>query len=54
MALARVEGAVGGDAGDCQLGWDLVEQLGHHGCIADVAGGELGDRDFQGFRVDAS
>jgi hypothetical protein len=52
MALAGVEGAVGGDAGDLLIGRDLVEQFGQHGRVADVAGGELGRPDFQCFLVD--
>jgi hypothetical protein len=52
MALAGVEGAVGGDAGDLLVVWDLVEQFGQHGRVAHVAGGELGSPDFQGFLVD--
>ena len=47
MALAGVEGAVGGDAGDLLIGRDLVEQLGQHRCVAHVAGRELGSPDFQ-------
>ena len=49
MAFVCVEGAVGGDAGDLLLSWDLVEQLGQHWRIADVAGGELGRPEFQCF-----
>jgi len=51
VALAGVERAVGGDAGDLVLGRDLVEQFGQHGRIADLTGGELGGTDFQGFLV---
>ena len=28
LAFARVEGAIGSDAGDLLIGWDLVEQFG--------------------------
>ena len=47
MALARVEGAICCYAGDLLIGQDLVEQLGQHGCVTDIAGGELGSADFQ-------
>ncbi len=47
MALAGVEGAVGGDGGDLLPGRDLVEQLGQHGGVGHVAGGELGGPDLQ-------
>ena len=47
MALAGVEGSIGGDAGDLLIGRDLVGQLWQHGCITDIAGGELGRPDFQ-------
>lgn len=52
MAFAGVEGTVGGDAGDLLVGRDLVQQLGQHGRVTDVAGGELGGPDFQCFLVD--
>ena len=48
MALAGVEGAVGGDAADRLIGRDLVAQFGQHGRIADVTGGEPGRPDFEG------
>ena len=47
VALAGVDCAVGGDAGDLLFGRDLVEQLGRHGRVAHVAGGELCGPDFQ-------
>lgn len=47
VALAGVEGAVGGDAGDLLIGRDLVEQFRQHGRVTDIAGGELGCEDFQ-------
>ena len=47
MALAGVEGTISGDAGNLLIGWDLVDQLRQHGCVAHVAGGELGSPDFQ-------
>ena len=53
MALSGVEGAVGGDAGDLLIGRNLVEQLGQHGRIADIAYGELGRPDFQRLRVNS-
>ena len=53
MALAGVEGAVGSDAGDFLIEWDLVEKLGQHRGISDVAGGELGSPNFQCLLVDS-
>ena len=53
MALAGVEGAVGGDAGDLLVGRDLVEKLGQHRRVTDVAGGELGRPDLQGLLVNS-
>jgi len=53
MALAGVEGAISGDAGDILIGWDLVQKLGQHGCVADIAGGDLGSPDFQRFLVNS-
>jgi hypothetical protein len=47
VALAGVESTVRCDAGDVLAGRDLVEQFRQHGRIAHVAGGELGDPDFQ-------
>ena len=47
MALAGVEGTVGGDAGDLLIGRDLVKQLGQHGRIAHITGRELGGPDLQ-------
>lgn len=41
MALAGVEGAVGGDAADLLLGRDMSERLKQHWRIAHVAGGKL-------------
>ena len=38
-ALAGVDGAIGGDAGDLLLGQDMVAQFGQHGRLANVAGG---------------
>ena len=52
MALAGVVGAVSGDAADLLIGRDLVEQLGQHGRVAHVAGGELGRPDLQRLLVD--
>src|SRR5690606_7186156 len=51
VALARVEGAVGGDAGDLLLYRDLVQQLGQHRRVAYVAGGDLGGPDLQCFLI---
>jgi hypothetical protein len=52
MALAGVEGTVGGDSGDLLIGRDPVESFGRHRRVADVAGGELGSPDFQRSLVD--
>ena len=41
MALAGVEGTIGGDACDPLIGGDSFEQFGQHGRVADIAGGEL-------------
>ena len=54
VALAGVEGTVGGDAGDPLIGRDLVEQFGQHGRIAQVAGGELCRADFQRLLVNSN
>ena len=54
LALAGVKCAVGCDAGDLLLGWDLVKKLRQHRGVAHVAGGELGRPDFEGFLVDAN
>jgi hypothetical protein len=53
MALAGVEGAVGGDGPDLLLGRDLIEQLWQHGRVAHVTGGELGGPDFPCFLVNS-
>jgi hypothetical protein len=53
MALAGVEGAVGGDGGDVLVGRDLVQQLGQHRRVADIADGELGGPNFQRFLIDS-
>ena len=47
VALAGVESAVGGDAGNLLVGRDLVEEFGQHRGVADVTGGELRSTDFQ-------
>jgi len=52
VALAGVESAVRGDACDLLIWRDLIEKLGQHGRVADLAGGELSRPDFQGFLVD--
>ena len=55
MAVAGVEGTIGGDACDLLIGRDLVGQhgqFGQHGRVADIAGGALRRPDFQGFLVD--
>lgn len=50
-AMARVESAVCGDAGDLLIGRDLVQKFGQHRCVAHVAGGELCRPDFQRLRI---
>ena len=45
MAFTGVEGTVDCEAGDLLVGWDLGQQLGQHGRVTDVAGGELGGPD---------
>ena len=64
MAFARVEGAIGGDAGDLLIGRDLVEKFGQHPRglsrtsgvrpldVTDVAAGELRRPDPQCLLVD--
>ena len=47
MALAGVERAVGSDASDLLIWRDLVQKLGQHGSVTNIAGGELGGPDFQ-------
>ena len=60
MAFARVKGTVrcpatvclqtvrgGGDACDLLVGRDLVEQIGQHGRVANITGGELRRPDVQ-------
>ena len=47
VALAGVEGTVGGDAGNLLIGRDLVEKLRQYGRVADITGGELCRADFQ-------
>ena len=53
MTLAGVKCAIGGDAADLLIGWDLVGQHGQHGRIADVAAGELRRADFQCFLINS-
>ena len=52
MALARVKGAVCGDATDLLFGWDLIEQFRQHGRVADASAGELDGSDLQCLLVD--
>ncbi|GHG99747.1 hypothetical protein GCM10010961_35840 [Pseudodonghicola xiamenensis] len=52
MALARVAGAVCGDATDLLSGWDLIEQFRQHGGTADATAGELDSSDLQRLLVD--
>ncbi len=53
MALAGVEGTIGGDTGDLGVGWDLVEQFRQHGRIAHITGGELSGPDLQRLLVNS-
>lgn len=52
MALAGVEGTIGGDAADLLFGRDLVQQFWQHRRIAYVARSELRRSDFQGLLID--
>ena len=52
MALAGVEGAVGGDAGGLLRQGDPVEPFRRQGRIADAACGEPGRPDVQRLPVD--
>lgn len=47
MALAGVEGAISGDAGDLLFGWDLVVYHRQHRRVARITGGELCGPDLQ-------
>lgn len=51
VTLAGIVGAVCGNTADLLSGRDLVEQFRQHGCIANVATGELDRSDFQSFLV---
>ena len=51
MAFSGVEGAISGDAGNLLIRRDLVEQLGQHGRIAHITGGEFGGPDLPCFLV---
>ena len=53
MALAGVERAVCGDAGDRLFARDMVGQPGQHGRVAHVTGGEFGRADLQCLRVNS-
>ena len=53
VALAGVEGTVGGDACDLLVGRDLVEKRGQHGRVAHIAGGELSGTDFECFLINS-
>ena len=52
VALASVIGTVGSDAGNLLIERDLVVQLGQHGGVAHIAGGDLDRPDFQCLLVD--
>jgi hypothetical protein len=54
MALAGVEGTIGGDAADLLIRRDLVEKFGQHGRVADTAGFELRSPDFECFLISSS
>jgi hypothetical protein len=47
VALAGVERTVCSDAADLLIWRDLIEQLGQHRRVTNIAGGELGGPDFQ-------
>lgn len=52
-AITEGEDTVGGDAGDLLIRRDLVEQLGQHGRVAHITGGELRCPDFQRLLVNS-
>ena len=54
VALARVVGTVRGDRADFHISGDLVEKLGQHGRVTDVAVGDLDGSDLQRLFVDAN
>ena len=47
MAFARVVSSVSGSRSDILIWWDLVEQFGQHGRVADIAAGDLDSPDLQ-------
>ena len=53
MALAGVEGPISSDAADLLIWRDLVQKLGQHGRVTNIAGGELGGPDFQCLLINA-
>ena len=52
VAFARVVGAIGRDAADLLVLWDLTEKVGQHRRITNVAPGDLDGSDLQRFLVD--
>lgn len=52
MALSGVVGAVGCHTGDLLIGWDLGQEFGQHGRVADIAAGDLDRPNLQCFFID--
>lgn len=52
MALSGVVGAVSRDTGYILIGADMGQQFGQHGCVADIAAGDLDRPNLQCFFVD--
>ena len=52
MTLARVIGAVCGDAAYLLFGWDLIEQFRQHEGVANTTAGELDGTDLQRLLID--
>src|SRR6056297_686271 len=53
VAPARVIGSVGSDRADLYISGDLVEKLGQHGRVTDVAAGDFDGSDLQRLFIDA-
>ena len=49
--FARVTGAICRYRSDVLIGWDLVQQLRQHGCVADISGGHFDGPNLQRFRI---
>ena len=53
MAFVHVTGPSDGDGGDVLIRWDLLQQVGQHWSIADIAGGYADRADLRRFLVHA-